>query len=105
MLRAALLHDIGKTMAGLRTYGRVIATLSGAVAGKDFAKAWQHTTGYTRKVGLYLKYEQLGADLLSLAGSDPRVVAWAAQHHLPEEDWTVPVDAGRLLAAADDDRL
>jgi hypothetical protein len=33
------------------------------------------------------------------------VVAWAAQHHRPEEDWTVPVDAGRLLADADDGRL
>ena len=31
VLAAALLHDVGKLDAGLRTYGRVIATLSAAV--------------------------------------------------------------------------
>jgi hypothetical protein len=57
----------------------------------------------TRKVGLYLQYPQLGADLLAVAGSDELVVAWAAQHHEPEDRWSVPVEAGRLLVAADDE--
>ena len=30
VLAAALLHDVGKTEAGIGTYGRVIATLSGS---------------------------------------------------------------------------
>lgn len=102
---AALLHDVGKSVTGLGTYGRVVATLSGWVGGHDMAASWADTRGFTRKVGLYLQYQQLGADLLAMAGSDPRVVAWAAQHHDPEESWTVPVDAGRLLQEADDGRL
>lgn len=103
MLAAALTHDIGKQVAGLGTYGRVMATLSEAVGGADMAELWAERSGMTRKIGLYLQYPRLGAELLAVAGSDERVVAWAAQHHEPAERWSVPVEAGRLLQAADDD--
>lgn len=105
LVTAALLHDIGKSAAGLGTYGRVVATVCGAVVGDGMAEHWAEKSGMTRKIGLYLKYPELGVTILELAGSDPRVVSWSAQHHLPEEDWTVPVQAGRLLSAADDGRL
>lgn len=105
IVSAALTHDVGKAVAGLGTYGRVVATLSGWVGGHDMAEHWAETRGFTRRVGLYLQYERLGAELLAVGGSDPRVVAWAAEHHLPEDEWTVPVEAGRLLADADDGRL
>jgi hypothetical protein len=103
VLAAALLHDVGKTVSGLRTYGRVIATLSAGVAGRDQAEAWSETRGYTRRVGLYLRHPELGGDQLELAGSDPFTIAWAREHHLPAEQWTVPVDLGEILKAADDD--
>ena len=103
VLAAALLHDVGKTVSGLGTYGRVIATLSAAVGGRDQAEAWSTTRGFTRNVGLYLRHPELGADQLALAGSDPLTVAWAREHHLPPEDWTVPRDVGEVLKAADDD--
>ena len=102
---AALLHDVGKSVAGLGTYGRVVATLSEAAGGASMATAWTESSGFTRKVGLYLQYPDLGADLLRLAGSDERVVAWAAEHHLPEAGWTVPLAEGRVLSLADDGRL
>lgn len=105
ILAAALLHDVGKSVAGLGTYGRVVATLSGWIGGHDMAAAWADTRGFTRKVGLYLQYPELGADVLRMAGSDERVIAWAAEHHHPEEDWSVPADVGRLLQDADDGRL
>lgn len=105
ILAAALLHDVGKSVAGLGTYGRAVATLSGWIGGHDMAASWADTKGFTRKVGLYLQYPTLGADLLTMAGSDERVVAWAAEHHHPEEDWSVPIEAGRLLQQADDGRL
>ncbi len=103
VVAAALLHDVGKTASGLRTYGRVVATLSAKVAGHDMAAAWSQTRGFTRRVGLYLEHPRLGGDLLALADSDPLTVAWAREHHSPEEDWTVPVHLGRALKAADDD--
>jgi hypothetical protein len=103
VIAAALLHDCGKCVSHLGTTGRVIATLSAKVAGRDMAEAWSETTGFTRRVGLYLEHPRLGADLLGLAGSAPLTVAWAAEHHLPPEDWTVPQDVGHVLKDADDD--
>ncbi|MDQ2678223.1 MAG: HD domain-containing protein [Actinomycetota bacterium] len=105
VLAAALTHDVGKSVAGLGTYGRIMATLSEAVGGRSMARVWADRRGMTRRIGLYLQYPTLGAELLAVAGADPRVIAWAAEHHEPEETWSVPVDAGRLLSAADDDEL
>lgn len=102
---AALLHDVGKSVAGLGTYGRVVATLSEAVGGHSMATAWSESRGFTRRVGLYLRYPELGADLLRVAGADERVVAWAVEHHLDESAWTVPIADGRVLQAADDGEL
>lgn len=99
---AALLHDVGKTVAHLGTFGRVVATLSEAVAGEEMGRAWAGTQGFTRRVGQYVLYPELGVDLLHLAGSDESVVAWSREHHRPEAEWSVPVEVGRVLQAADD---
>lgn len=105
IMAAALTHDVGKSVSGLGTYGRVVATLSEAVGGADMGGVWADRRGMTRKVGLYMQYPKLGADLLAVAGSDERVVAWAAEHHQPSENWSVPQDAGQLLSDADDGLL
>jgi hypothetical protein len=104
VLAAALLHDVGKTIPDLGTFGRVVATLSAMVAGEDTARHWVETRGFTRRVGQYVLYPELGVDLLRMAGSDDLVIAWSREHHLPEEEWTVPADLGRVLRAADDAR-
>jgi hypothetical protein len=105
VLAAALLHDVGKTESGLGTYGRVIATISGGVIGRDPAivRAWTRTRGFTRSVGLYLQHPRIGADLLAMAGSDPLTVTWAREHHLPEDQWTIDPHIGEVLKTADDD--
>lgn len=103
VLAAALLHDIGKIDADLGTWGRVVATLSAKVAGRDTARLWIKSSGFTRRVGLYLHHPEIGADMLELAGSDPLTVAWAAEHHLPEDEWTVPPAIARVLHTVDDD--
>jgi hypothetical protein len=103
VLAAALLHDVGKVESGLRTYGRVVATVSAKVAGPDMAHSWRRQRGYARRVGLYLLHADLGGDLLELAGSDPLTVAWAREHHLAEAEWTVDPLIGAALKAADDD--
>ena len=103
VIAAALLHDCGKTVSGLGTYGRVIATLSVKLAGHEQAVAWRETRGFTRRVGLYVLHPELGADRLGMAGSAPLTVAWAAEHHLPADQWTVPTAVGEALKAADDD--
>ncbi|MDZ7677287.1 MAG: hypothetical protein U5K29_01905 [Acidimicrobiales bacterium] len=103
VLAAALLHDVGKSVAGLGTYGRVIATVSGAVAGHHMAYRWSEAKGFVRRVGLYLRHPELGGDLLAMAESHSLTVAWAREHHLGPDDWTVPAHIGQALKACDDD--
>jgi hypothetical protein len=103
VLAAALLHDVGKVAAGLGTYGRVVATLSEAAGGRAAADDWSRRSGFTRRVGLYLRHSELGGDLLDMAGSDPLTSAWAREHHHPAEQWSVPASLGAVLKAADDD--
>ena len=105
VLAAALLHDVGKLDARLRTYGRVVATLAGKAVGRDEAviRGWCKAGGFTRRVGLYLRHPELGGDRLELLGSDALTVAWTREHHLPAEQWSVPLEVASVLAAADDD--
>lgn len=92
VVAAALLHDSGKVVSGLGTFARVPATLLGLAH-----RRWGG------RVGDYLRHDELGAVLLREAGSDPFTVAWAREHHLPPERWTVDPAVGAALKAADDD--
>lgn len=103
VLAAALLHDVGKLDARLGTWGRVVATMAAKVAGRDAAVLWSSGAGFTRRVGLYLRHDELGADLLAMAGSDPLTVAWAREHHLPPERWSLDPTVAAALKVADDD--
>ncbi len=103
--RAALLHDIGKTVSDPATLTRVVATILDWFGFGSQAGRWSESSGIVKTIGLYLRYQEIGAELLEEAGSDPRVVAWALEHHSPESLWTVPVAQGRVLAAADDGML
>lgn len=95
---AALLHDVGKIDSQLSTVARVPATVAGMVA-----RARIVTDYPDGRLGRYLRHDAIGGDLLERVGADPRVVAWAREHHLPPDRWTVPRRAGEALKAADDD--
>jgi hypothetical protein len=101
VVRAALLHDIGKTAAGLHTSSRVLATVSGWLVPTRLAQAWRNRTDLLGRFASYWVYPEIGAQLLREAGSDPWVVSWAAQHHDDPATWDVPQWIGNLLAAAD----
>src|SRR5690606_8884215 len=105
VLAAALLHDVGKSDSGLRTYGRVVATVCGLAVKRnpDTLRDWSRSRGFTRKVGLYLRHAELGGTRSEEAGSDPLTVAWARELRRPEARWSVPVDIGLALSRADDD--
>jgi hypothetical protein len=94
VVAAALLHDVGKVESGFGPFRRAAATLIGKALGRT------RTRGRT---GAYLRHDELGAALLRDAGSAPLAVAWAAEHHRPPEQWSVPPAIGRALKDADDD--
>lgn len=105
-LEAALLHDVGKRAANLGVYGRVVATVSGALAGRDTAGAWATRGGFTRRVGLYLEHGEIGADMIRMAGGSEVAAAWAAAHHDDPGTWfdlPIPGPVVTILDAADND--
>jgi hypothetical protein len=104
-LAAALLHDVGKLDARLGVFARVGATLAGAAGGRDMAGVWSEKRGITRRVGLYLRHPELGADHIRLAGGAEVVAAWARAHHdrAAWEATRIPEPVVRALHDADDD--
>jgi hypothetical protein len=104
VLAAALLHDVGKVDSHIGPFRRSLATVVGMAVGHETAQAWSTgRRGVRRRVGRYLTHDAIGADLLAAAGSDGVTVAWAREHHLPPERWSVPAAVGAALKAADDD--
>jgi hypothetical protein len=100
-LAAALLHDIGKLDARLGIPGRVVATVSASVGGRDMAEAWSSSSGFTRRVGLYLRHAELGPDRIRLAGG----LEGAARRPPPPHDPSTWSDLGfpaRVVAALDE---
>lgn len=89
LVRAALLHDVGKRRARLGPMGRSLATVLGRLG----------IGGPARFVD-YLDHGRIAGRQLDRAGAEPLVVAFALHHHgerpeeIPREDWD-------LLQAAD----
>lgn len=92
-IAAALLHDVGKIEADLGVPGRVLATVL-----EPLARRWPGRLG---AIGRYAVYTERGAAMLAAVDADPRVAAWAREHHLPPEEWSVPAEWGARLAEAD----
>jgi hypothetical protein len=97
VIAAALLHDVGKIDSGLGVFARVGATVLAATRGRE-----RMSTGGGR-VARYLRHPSIGAALLTDAHADSLTVAWAAEHHLPSTQWTLPTHIADALKAADDD--
>jgi len=88
LIRAALLHDIGKRHSRLGVAGRVIAA----------ALELLHIPAPGR-LGVYLRHDSLGAHELAELGVEPIVVSFAAGHHgtcppdVDPDDWALLVRA------------
>ncbi len=90
VLEAALMHDIGKSVAHLGPFGRSAATL------------WSLTPFTVRgRWRTYLAHGAIGAEMLERAGATEFAVAFARDHPGPVPPGIDPV-AWRALASADD---
>lgn len=103
VVAAALLHDVGKVDSGFGPVRRAGATMAQMVWGHQAAARWRHRSGLVGRTGRYLTHDAIGADMLVSAGSDGLTVAWAREHHLTPERWSLPADIGAALKVADDD--
>ena len=88
---AAALHDVGKIEADLGTWARVGATLVGALLPRSLRGRWAD----------YRDHPRLGSEMLLEAGSAQLAAVWAAEHHLPPAESSLPPEVAAALAAAD----
>jgi putative nucleotidyltransferase with HDIG domain len=89
LIRAALLHDVGKRQSNLGVIGRSLASLC--------AKLRLPVRGSWRR---YLNHGVLGARELASLGSGTLVVEFARHHH-GRRPATIPVDDWEVLQRAD----
>ena len=101
VIAAALLHDIGKTRAQIGTFARVFATLAGRQASMAQRESWSKEDGWLGRAGQYLMHHEIGAQLLTDAGSDPLTITWAREHELVHTEWTLPEEITNALWKAD----
>lgn len=93
LVRAALLHDVGKRHARLRVAGRVAASLLALLGRRPRGR-----------MGAYLSHGPLAAAELAELGAEPLVVGYARHHHGTRPASFDP-EAWRLLEEADRARL
>lgn len=116
VVASALLHDVGKVASGLGTWARAAVTAVALVVGRTrLASGGDAATGaaapkevavpsrWRDRVRLYFVHDRVGGAMLRAAGSDPTTVAWAEEHHLPPERWTLDRRVADALKAADGD--
>jgi hypothetical protein len=102
-LACALLHDIGKLASGLGIPARVLATL--VDRGSGGVSDWEEHRGLRRRIALYLRHPEVGADMIELAGGRAEVAHWAGAHHdrARLDPALVPAPVVKALVAADAD--
>jgi putative nucleotidyltransferase with HDIG domain len=95
LLKAALLHDIGKARHPLRRMERIFAVLVNGFF-PILAVEWgqKEPQGIYRALAVICQHPDWGADLAQAAGSNPTVV-WLIRHH-ELEDLTGLLDQGGL---------
>ena len=100
----ALLHDIGKLASGLGISARVLATVVDRAAGGAVAD-WEEHRGLRRRIALYLRHPELGADMIQMAGGRAEVAHWAGAHHdrARLDPMLLPAPVVAALVAADND--
>jgi len=88
LLKAALLHDLGKIKYPLKRWERVFAVLTSGLFPRSY-KRWGsgNPTGLKRPLVIIQGHPDWGAELAESAGSSPRVV-WLILNH---ENQTPPV--------------
>lgn len=90
LLEAALLHDIGKSVAHVGPVGRSCATIAGALS-ISVSGSWD----------LYLDHGAIGASMLETAGAEEITIAFARFHPGPPPPGVSPRQ-WRALGDADD---
>lgn len=89
LIKAALLHDIGRKSGDVSTADKIIAVIGRAVCGGGFAKTWgkqgRGDVWQNLRHALYVSanHPEIGANLLRSVGTEDQVVDLVRCHHQP----------------------
>jgi len=103
VITAALLHDVGKVESGLRTPARVLATVFWAINDDAKAVRWQNMSTFRGRLAKYRLHPEIGAQLLSDAGSHELTVSWTRHHHQAGDPPAVDPVYAEVLRRCDND--
>lgn len=127
VVASALLHDVGKVASGLGTWTRAAVTAVALVVGRSRLAGGAETIdgaaagsadddaaggavpgkaarlGWRERVRRYFVHDRIGGTMLRAAGSDPATIAWAEEHHLPPDRWSLDRRTADALKTADGD--
>jgi hypothetical protein len=85
LLKAALLHDVGKSRCRIGVVHRTVAVLLTAIFGELPSFAWQRNTGFWMPFYVLENHPRIGAVMLARAGSEERVWRLTELHQLEPE--------------------
>lgn len=104
LIRAALLHDIGKVRGDISIADKVFTVIADTACpgmARRLARQGRGTGADNLRHALFVYYHhaERGADMLSACGAEPEIIELVRRHHLP----AAPGDAEELtlLRAAD----
>lgn len=97
LLKAALLHDVGKTRVRLRLWERIVGALVERLR-PDLVQRWGNGTyrGWRRAFVVRKRHAAWGAELAHAAGSDARTVT-LIRHHQDKEPLVTDAETLMLL--------
>jgi putative nucleotidyltransferase with HDIG domain len=90
LIKAALLHDVGRRRGDVSTIDKIFAVMSRAVFGSGITQKWgkqgRGSALENLRHAFYVSahHSQLGADLLRLAGTEEQVINLVRYHHHPD---------------------
>jgi putative nucleotidyltransferase with HDIG domain len=96
LLKAALLHDIGKSRSRITVLHRTLAVLARAIFGRwHLIPAWPSESGWWTPFYVMSNHPRIGASMLAKAGCDERVWRLVELHQvqvsslgpIPDEEW------------------
>ena len=98
LLRAALLHDVGKTVGVIRLWHRVVYVLLSRAIPSLLELITNESDGWRQPFWVLKRHAALGAALAREIGVEPAVVELIANHHRPLHCATMNIENLDLLA-------